>query len=76
MPAGVYLRMNGSPENTHHLLALVRAKAEACTQKASAAAAAGEEWRRQASEWKEFATELQEHDELAPLVPVPPRLRF
>jgi len=67
--------MNISPKSTH-LLALVRAKASACADKAGRAGATGAEWQRQAGEWADFAAELQKYDELAPLLPAPFRRRF
>ena len=75
MAVWVYLGMNTCPESTPDLLALVRAKAAACADKAALAATAGAEWQRQAREWAAFAAELQDHDELAPLVSVAPRAR-
>jgi hypothetical protein len=65
--------MNNPPEITPGLLALVRAKAEACAGKAAGGGDMGAEWQRQADEWRDLAAVLQADDALAPLVPLPPR---
>ena len=69
--------MNQSPNPTPpSLLDILRAQAAACTEKAAVGGADGAEWDRRAREWIDMTAAIEEHGELAPLVPLAPRRKF